>query len=142
SRLDVDGFYVKEGVKPFEVLVDAAAARLGDKKGLIEIDVFEEAGGQKKDEKLFSARGLPPAKEKLVRDSYLGLRSAVLKSADLKSVVKTEVVDGKLTLSREAIGPADRVEKAAGLRQDDFVNPIPVARLVVKIDRNDEIKAD
>jgi hypothetical protein len=146
ERLVVDGFHSKEGVKRVEVLVDAAAERLGDKKGLIEIDVFEEAGGKKGDakpdgEKLFSARGLPPSKQRLARESYQGLRSALLKSAELKSVVKKEVVAGKV-LMREALVPAEKTEKGPGLKQEDFVNPVPVARLVIKIYRNDEMKAD
>jgi hypothetical protein len=73
-----------------------AIAQLGDKAGLIEVDVFEEAeaapGGA--DEMQISARGLRPRDEHKARASYASLRKALLKSAGLKTttVAKREVI--------------------------------------------------
>jgi hypothetical protein len=155
SEIEVEGFVlleeggkgpggtVKTRLRPFKVLVEAEEAKFGDGKGLIDIDVFEEAGGKGPGpaKPAFSGRGLPPSREQLVRQSYLGLRNAVLKSSGLKSVVKQELVGGKV-VSREMIGPADRPVAGPDMKQEDFVNPVLVARQTIKVLPNDEMKTD
>ena len=55
---------------------------LGDKAGLIEMDVFEE--GSTEPDLQVSPRGLPPSKDKVARETYKGLRTALLQSSGLK----------------------------------------------------------
>src|SRR5262249_33545105 len=98
TRITLKGFYEPgEGdrlaLRPFVVLVGAEAKkakeRLGDKAGLLEIDVFAE-GEETDDELEISARGMPPAKDKekekeAKAQSYKAVRTSLLKDAKLKT---------------------------------------------------------
>jgi hypothetical protein len=83
-------------IYPFKVLVGSeaslASADMGEKAGLIEVDVF--AVGTVQAEAKISGRGLPPSKEKLARESYVRLRNDLIRCARLKTtrVEKREVI--------------------------------------------------
>jgi hypothetical protein len=130
-------------LKPFKVLVgeEAKAAELGEKAGHIDIDVFEE-GAAKDEEVLISPKGLPPSKEKQARSSYLGLRSALLKSSKLKTeVVKLE--DRGLLTRREVIVPdKEAFASDAKVKVTSFANARLSARLTVKIVASDTLPVD
>src|SRR5262249_11794830 len=100
----VKGFYHGEKLKkPFENLLDAGTP---DRTGIVEIAVFEK-GEKREEEMLYNPRALPPTQEKQARSSYLGLRSALLKSSKLKTttVVLKGKGEGDLTVKRELIVP-------------------------------------
>jgi hypothetical protein len=121
----IKGFYVlepaedKEGkaktkVLNFAILVGQeaklAVSELGDKAGLIEVDVFEEAAGpvSNEDEMQVSARGLKPRKARAARSrGYSAYRKSLLDSAGLRS---------KLVRGREVIVP----EKGEGKPGSDL----------------------
>jgi len=120
---------VKTTLLPFKVLVGAEAKtvkdELGDKFGLIEIDVFAEGEVQENNDTLVvSAKGLPPAKEKSSRGSYKALRTALLKNAKLKTtlVAKREVI----VPDKQAIQPTGPINVV------DFTG-YAVGHLVVKV---------
>ena len=107
---------------------------------VIEIDVFEDVKGKNTDKPAFSVRGLPPSKEQDARKSYQGLRSAVLKSAQLKSVVKQDATTGRM--SRELIVEAEETEAGGELERRDMENPRIVAHLPIRVEPNDDYKKD
>lgn len=117
----------KTPVLPFKVLVgqEAAAmkAQLGDKYGLIEIDVYAE--GKTDDEDLqVSAKGLPPAKDKAARGSYKALRTALLKSARLKT---------QTVVRKEVIVPDEKAAgTTSGIKQVDFTGYV-VGHLAIRV---------
>jgi len=96
---------VKGEVLPFKVLVGDAAAKakedMGARAGWLEVVVFEE-GQTDTDYTLVAPKGLPPSKEKQARSTYLGLRSALLRSSKLKTVTEIVKRDG-VTIKRELI---------------------------------------
>jgi hypothetical protein len=119
----------KTTVLPFKVLIGEDAkvmkADLGDKAGLIEIDVFSEGevkGGDPDME--VTTKGLPPSKDKAVRRTRGALRSALLKNGKLKTemVSKREVI----VPDKEAIAPGGLIKLV------DWPS-YPVARLVIKL---------
>lgn len=123
-------------IKPFTVLAGEAAraviAEMGEKKGLIEVDVFEE-GPEKDSEMLISPKGLPPSKAKEARTSYLGYRSALLKSSKLTSTVETKK-EGRLVVKREVIVPDKTILEAnEKIRMTDFPNARLVSRITIKV---------
>jgi hypothetical protein len=91
----------KTKVLNFAILVGEeakqASAELGEKAGLIEVDVFEEAAGppSNEEEMQLSLRGLKPQQRNKVT-SHAALRKALLKSAGLQS---------KMLRGRELIVP-------------------------------------
>ncbi len=118
---------------PFKILVgeDAikAKADLGDKAGLIEVDVFQE--GAVEPELQISPRGLPPSKEKTARETYKGLRTALLQSSGLKVKVEDR---GPGVKPRSVVVPApaeERIEFKGSVK--DFPNPLFVARVAIRI---------
>jgi len=122
----------KMTIRPFQVLVgeDAAKARgeLGDKAGLIDIDVFE--AGSKAPDGEVNQRGLPPSKALKARESYKGLKTALLQSSGLKT--KMESRGG--VKARELIVPkpeSEREEIGAGVTT--FPNPAFVSRVTIKV---------
>ena len=76
--------------------------QLGDRAGLIEIDVFAE-GEVAQEEVAISARGLPPSKEKQSRGSYRVLRTTLLKIS--KTSPRNAVEPGSKSISGRANGP-------------------------------------
>jgi len=96
---------VKGEVIPFKVLVGPEAAKakedMGARAGWIEIAVFEE-GETDPDTTLIAPKGMPPSKDKQARSTYLGLRSALLRSSKLKTVTELVKRDG-VTVKRELI---------------------------------------
>ena len=114
---------------PFKVLVGEEARNmkvdLGDRFGLIEIDVFAEGKPEEPDEELMvSARGLPPSKEKQARGSYKALRTALLVNARLKTT---------MVASREVIVPDREAARRTGpVKVVDFTGHA-VGRLTVKV---------
>jgi hypothetical protein len=121
----------KPTVLPFKVLIgdDArkAKAQMGDKAGLIEIDVFAEGPTRDVEEgKQVSAKGLPPSREKAARRSYKALRTALLKNAKLKTSVAARGGD-------EVIIP-DETRKTTGgpVKEVDF-SGYSVGHLVIKV---------
>jgi hypothetical protein len=123
-------------LKRFSVLVGeeakTAIAEMGEKKGLIEVDVFEE-GPEKDGEMLISPKGIIPSKEKQARSSYLGLRSALLKSSKLTSTVETKK-EGPLVVRREVIVPDKTVlEAEEKLRLTEFANARLLSRITIKV---------
>jgi hypothetical protein len=123
----------KMTVRPFGVLVGAEAAKakaeFAETAGLIEVDVFEEGGADP--ELQISPRGLPPTKEKVARETYKGLRTALLQSSGLKTKVVTDKPGFK---SRELIvpRPAEERVKLKG-RVAEFPKPSLVARVAVRV---------
>jgi hypothetical protein len=117
----------KPTLLPFKVLVGDEAkvmkAQLGDKYGLIEVDVFAE-GAVKNEDLQVSAKGLPPSKDRPARASYKALRTALLKNAKLKTttVAKREVI----VPDKEAAGDAGSIKVV------EFAG-YSVGHLVVKI---------
>ncbi len=132
-------------LKAFKVLVGEAAkaAELGEKAGHIDIDVFEEGSAKEDDEALISTKGLPPSKEKLARSSYLGLRSALLKSSKLKTEVVKLDERGGLTTKKEVIVPdKEALVSNAKVTVTDLANPRLVARLTIKVIAPDALQGD
>jgi hypothetical protein len=127
----------EQQIKPFSVLsgdaARAAVAELGEKKGLIEVDVFEEGPGGDETEMFISPKGLPPSKEKQARSSYLGLRSALLKSSKLTSTVETKK-EGTLVVKREIIVPdASLIAAEEKLRLVAFPGARLASRIAIKV---------
>jgi hypothetical protein len=136
----IKGFYSPDGerlsLRPFKVLVGDAAneakEQLGDKAGLLEVDVFAEGAESGGDDALaISARGLPPSKDKekdkdkeAKPQSYKAVRASLLKDAKLK----TETTVAK----REVIVPDREAIKADKFKTVDFEGH-SVGRLAVKI---------
>lgn len=144
----IEGFYQhpapRDGgqmVKPFKILVGQEAQQytgqqLGDKKGLIEIDVFEqgsEAAGDEA-EMFVTPRGLPPSALKSERATFQGLRSALLKNARLKTTT-VPAREGSLVVKREVIVPDQEAIAAEGksLQAKELPNPMPVGGLTIKV---------
>jgi hypothetical protein len=144
----IEGFYEhpapQDGgqmFKPFKILVGQEAQQytgqqMGDKKGLIEIDVFEqgpEAAGDEA-EMFVTPRGLPPSALKSERATFQGLRSALLKNARLKTTT-VPVREGALVVKREMIVPDDEAIAAEGksLQVKELPNPMPVGGLTIKV---------
>jgi hypothetical protein len=79
-------------VFPFKVMVDkdasAIRSEMGDKVGLIQVDVFEPGSGEPKF--TVNAKGMEPSKEVKARQSYSTLRTTLLKSARLKAMAVAE----------------------------------------------------
>ena len=126
---------------PFKILVgdEAKTARteLGDKAGLIEIDVFEEgtAKAQGEQQMQISARGIPPSKEAKARESYRSLRKALLASANLKTKTVASRDPKTLKVAKRELIVEDKDKKTVGskLKVVDFNATTPVAHLVVKV---------
>jgi hypothetical protein len=154
----IKGFYPARGgskkekesngasVKPFTVLVaeDARkiAIELGDKAGLIEIDVFEE-GPPKKEVLLISPKGLPPSKEKEARSSYLGLRSALIKSSKLKTTTVVVKNDAGVVTKKSIIVPdTDAIDAGQDLETTEFRHPRLVSRLSIKVMPTEKLSED
>jgi len=136
KTITLEGFYAPQGqrlaLRRFEVLVgDEAKAmkeQLGDRAGLLEIDVFAE--GAESDEELeISARGLPPSKDKekekeAKAESYKAVRASLLKDARLKT---------ETTVNKRLIIVADKEAiKADKFRTVDFEGH-NVGRLAVRV---------
>jgi hypothetical protein len=123
----------KMTIRPFAVLVGDEAktmrAELGDKAGLIEIDVFEK--GSTDPEAQVNQRGLPPSKALKARETYKGLKTALLQSSGLKTKMESTTAGVK---SRELIVPkpeSEREEIRAGIT--DFPSPAFVSRVAIKV---------
>ena len=140
KRYTIEGFHMlgeeTTEISPFVVLVgaDAKAARAEyrDAAGRIDLDVYEEGNAALAVASLVSSRGLPPSKEKEARGSYLALRSALLKSAKLKTLpVKS---DEDLVAKKEII-VADKDQLRLVRRPDekDFPSPRLVSRLTIRV---------
>jgi len=80
-----------------------------------------------------SAGAFPPSKEKEARASYLALRSALLKSAKLKTQnVSTKV--GDLVTTREIFVPDKKAARDFDPpSEEDFRNPRLVGRLTIQV---------
>lgn len=122
-------------VRPFGVLVGDEAAKFrsenADTAGLLEVDVFEEGAVEPDPDLQISPRGLPAGKEKVARETYKGLRTALLQSSGLKTKV---VSGGPGVKSRELIVPTSVEErKAIKGRIKDFPRPALVARIAARI---------
>lgn len=154
----VKGLYVTEKVPnkdetktvtyPFRILVGEEARtmreELGETRGRIDIDVYEEGNARGELEMDINPRGLPPSREKEARASYLALRSALLKNANLKTqvVVKDNqpktgttqnTTPGTLT-SREII-VVDRASLSSSekVKREDFPFPRLVKRMTIEV---------
>lgn len=124
-------------LKDFRVVVGeeakAMAAELGEKKGLIEIDVFEE-GAPKEEELLISMKGLPPGKDKKAREACLGLRDALLKSNNLKTVlVKREDGDEKSTKKELIVPDKEAMATDESIKITGFPHARLAARATIKV---------
>jgi len=106
-------------VLPFKVLVgkgaEEAKEQMGARAGWIEVVVFEE-GETDLDVMLIAPRGLPPSKEKQARSTYLGLRSALLRSSKLKTETKVVMVDGLAVKKELIVADEAAMEKAGGVK--------------------------
>lgn len=126
-------------VKPIKVLVGEEAAakkeELGDKAGLIEVDVFEEGNGPPTETGTkVTLRGLAPSKAKTLRRDYNTLKKALLASARLKT--KKEMVKrGTEVVSREVLVPdaTAMTPDPAGATIVSFQKPQPVARIAIRV---------
>lgn len=137
----IEGFYLpgekRAGLSPFKVLVgleaDAARQEFGDAAGWIDVEVYEEGNAPLETASLFTSRGLPPSKEKEARASYLALRSALLKSAKLKTQTVVKNDDGVVT-KREIIVPdKDALRSIPRPDEEDFPNPRLLSRLTIRV---------
>jgi hypothetical protein len=135
----IEGFYKlvddvegrkKVQVMPIKVAVGEEAKRAREaylaKAGLIEVDVFEKGSDEVSDDERpkVSAKGLPPSREQKMRESYVSLREAMIKSAGLK---RTRVE------TREFLVPDDAPSKTTDLEEVPFKNPMPVASITIKV---------
>jgi len=118
-------------VLPFKVLVGEEAKKARDvylaKAGMIDVDVFEEGAPKPAGEDaplMVSARGLPPSREQKMRESYVSLREAMIKSAGLKR---------SMVNKREILVPDDTPSKTTDVEEVPFKNPMPVAHITIKI---------
>jgi hypothetical protein len=126
-------------VIPFKVMVGEEAksmlTQLGDKAGIIEIDVFVAgSGGEEEGDKTVSFRGMRQNKERKARSSHSAYRAALMESARLKTQTK-EVRDGtgKVT-KRELIVPdPDKKAPAGDIQVVSFENPRAVGGLTIKV---------
>jgi hypothetical protein len=130
-----EGTKAKAKYLPFKVLVgeeaNKAREEMNDKAGLIDLDVFE-MGDKRTDDMQISPKGLPPSKEKQARLSYVGLRSALLKSSRLKT--KVEVVKrDSVVIRRELIVPDTTPVDTGDLKVVDFPNPRLAGRVTIKV---------
>lgn len=138
KKYELEGFYEpgqgkRLSLRPFVVLVGDEAKKakeqLGDKAGLLEVDVFAE--GAESDEGFeISARGLPPAKDKEKEkearaQSYKAVRTSLLKDAKLKTETTKTTTKPVLVADEKALA-ADKYDTV------DFVGH-NVGRLAVKI---------
>jgi hypothetical protein len=143
KTVTIKGFYEPgEGsderlsVRPFKVLTGEAAktarAQLGDRAGLLEIDVF--ATGGEDDEVLeISARGLPASKERekekdAKAQSYKSVRASLLKEAKLRTETNVRTTDKR----DELLVPDTEAIKAEKFKTKDFEGHL-VAHLAAKI---------
>jgi len=123
---------VKKKVYPFQVLVGAAAKTvkedLGDKAGLIEVDVFEE-GGLEKQEMKVTGKGLPATEKEKAKESFIRLRNAHLKHARLKTAISPVTKREIIVAAPEATppGPGGGIEVVA------FDNPQIVAHVAIRV---------
>jgi hypothetical protein len=118
---------------PFKVLVGdeakAAKEELSDKAGLIEVDVFEQ--GAEEQDMMVSGKGMPRSKEQKARESYVSLRSALLKAARLKTV---DAPAGPSVVKREIIVvDKSATVEAPALKVVAFDNPTLVAHIAIKV---------
>lgn len=123
--------------KPFRIVVGdeekRLAAEVGEKKGLIEVDVFEEGPVDREPDGLISSKGLPPSKEKQARSSYLTLRTALLTSNKLKTTTEVVKADGLVSKKGMLAPDKDAIDLDMKVRFEDFPRPRLVARLTVKV---------
>ncbi len=136
----IKGFYAKSekttDLSPFVVLVGdnarAARAEYRDAAGRIDLDVYEEGNVVVARESSIVSKGLPPSKEKEARGSYLALRSALLKSAKLKTqLVKS---DEELVAKKEIIVvDKDQISRIPPPDEKEFPNPRLVSRLTIRV---------
>jgi hypothetical protein len=139
NKKDQGGSKVKSETIPFKVLVGDEAksmsSQLGDKAGMIEIDVFVAGAGGEDDDKSVSLRGMRQSKEKKARSSHAAYRAALLQSARAKATYQ-EVKDrttGKVT-KREIIVPDESAKAPGGdITVVSFDNPRAVGGLSIKI---------
>ncbi len=133
KQYDIKGFYNGKDVQLFKVLpLDESLAKqpeLGDKYGLIEVDVYDSNGEGEPYE--FTTRGLARSKYIRSRGTLSSLQDALLQSARLKREVRTTKVDGKV-MKRELIVPDEAAIQAAMLKQVDFPNPTRVGGITIK----------
>jgi hypothetical protein len=134
---DVEGFiHIEDGekgdgkkkVRPFKVLVgDEAKTKkeaLGEKAGLIEVDVFEKGGGDTPMK--VALRGLSASREAAARKNYATLRKALMSSGQLTT---------KMVASREVIVPDEGAEakpSPKGVKIVSFERPLEVSRIAIK----------
>ncbi|MFO0846581.1 MAG: hypothetical protein U0797_30135 [Gemmataceae bacterium] len=130
-------------IRPFKVLVGQEAvqmkSQLGDKAGWIDIDVYEQGSEPKQQEQgLITPKGLPQSSEKAARATYNGLRSALLKSSQLKAVVKEEKKANGLVVKRSMIVPdTEAITSSENVKLTNFPNSQFVARVTIKVTPND-----
>lgn len=135
----------KGGLKihPFKVLIGQEAmqmkTQLGDKAGWIDIDVYEQGTEPKQQEQgLITPKGLPQSSEKAARATYNGLRGALLKSSQLKAVVKEEKKANGLVVKRSMIVPdTEAITGSESVKLTNFPNSQFVARVTIKVTPND-----
>jgi hypothetical protein len=119
-------------LRPFNILVGEeakkVAAELGDKAGLIEVDVFVEGDTQRPPD--ISPRGLPPSKDKVARETYKGLRTALLQASGLKTKVEDK---GSGVRARTIVPKTAEEREDYAARVKAFPNPAFVARVAIRI---------
>ena len=141
NRYTIDGFYLRgekeTKLSPFRILVgqeaDAARREFRDAAGWIDVDVYEEGNAPVVTASLFAPRGLPPSKEKEARASYLALRSALLKSAKLKTQTVVKNDDGLLTKREIIVADKDALRDVEPPDEKDFPNPRLLSRLTIRV---------
>jgi hypothetical protein len=97
---------------------------MGDKASLIEVDVFEP--GSVEPELTVSTKGMEPSKEKKARESYVSLRTTLIKSARLKTtmVAKREMIH---------LDSTPLANHGSKLKVVPFDRPQFVARIAIKV---------
>ena len=97
------------------------------------MDVYEEGNAPVETASLVTPRALPPSKEKEAKASYLALRSALLKSAKLKTQTVVKNDDGLVT-KREIIVPdKDALRRVERPDEKEFPNPRLLSRLTIRV---------
>ena len=141
KKYTIKGFFLPgekgAGFSPFKVLVgpeaDAARREYGDAAGWIDVDVYEEGNAPLETASLVTPRGLPPSKEKEARASYLALRSALLKSAKLKTQTVVKNDDGLVTKREIVVADKDALQRVERPDEKDFPNPRLLSRLTIRV---------
>ncbi len=124
--------------RPFRVLIGEEAnqmkQQLGDKAGVIDIDVFEAGLEKEEEETLITLRGLKASKEKLARATYSRLQGSLVKNNQLQVKFVEEKKDNDLVVKKSLLVPDEKaLQSSRKIKLTDFPNSQLTARLSIQI---------